>query len=305
MRRVLAVGFCCGIWVGATGCSRSFGERLDQVRELHAQGRYEASLETLRSLMDENPTDPEVNYRFGKSLMQAGEPSLAIWPLQRAAEYPQYAFEASMLLAQATLDSRAPEAAIAAVDVALAIEPDNVEALALRAHADLSADRNADALADVERAAALEPENPALWIPRVLALLAFDRFDEAEAVLKSGPHAAELGEEPASERILARLCLANAGFAVDDGDEKSAEVIYADCLDAYPTDSRVVLSSVGFYDAIGEPERATALLRRSFEETRMKEFGFALSRRMRRLSEGARRDPPATASHANRSRGRV
>jgi tetratricopeptide (TPR) repeat protein len=305
MRRVLALGFCCGIWVGATGCSQSFGDRLNQVRELHAQGRYEGSLEMLRSLMDENPTDPEVNYRFGKSLMEAGEPSLAIWPLQRAAEYPQYAFEASMLLAQATLDSRAPEAAIAAVDVALAIEPDNVEALALRAHASLTAGRDVDALADVERAAALEPGNPALWIPRILALLAFDRFDEAEAVLKTGQHAAELGEEPASERIQARLCLANAGFAVDDGDEKSAEVIYADCLDAYPMDSHVVLSSVGFYDAIGEPERATALLRRTFEETRMKDFGYALSRRMRRLREGARRDPPATASHEKRSSGRV
>jgi len=283
-RPALWLGLLCGILLGTAGCSQSFGDRLNQVRELHAQGRYEASLEMLRALMDEDPTDPEVNYRFGKSLMEAGKPSLAIWPLQRAVESPAYAVEASMLLAEANLYSRTPEDAIAAVDVALAIEPNNVEALALRAHARLKAGHGADALADVERAVALEPDNPALWIPRVLALLEFDRFDEAQAVLDAGRHAAEVGEVPESEQTLARLCLANAGFAVDAGDEWSAEVIYADCLDAYPTDSRVVLDSAGFYDRIGEPERATALLRSTFENTRATEFGRALLRRMRQLS---------------------
>jgi len=283
-RRAVSLSLLCGIVLGAVGCSRSFGDRLDCVRELHAQGRYEASLELLRALMDENPTDPEVNYRFGKSLMQAGKPSLAIWPLQRAVEFPAYALEAGMLLAEAELYSRTPEDAIAAVDLALAIEPNNVEALALRAHASLKAGHGADALADVERAVALEPDHPALWIPRVLVLLEFDRFDEAEAVLDAGRQSAAIGEVPASEQTLARLCLANAGFAVDAGDERSAEVIYADCLDAYPNDSRVVLGGVAFYDRIGEPERATALLRRTFEDTRATEFGRALLRRMRQLS---------------------
>ncbi len=59
--------------------------------------------------------------------------------------------------------------------------------------------------------------------------------------------------------------------------------MFADCLDAYPTDPLVVLQAVDFYDAIDQQERATALLRRTFEETRAPHFGYALSRRVRRL----------------------
>jgi predicted Zn-dependent protease len=288
-----------------TGCPQSFGNRLDRVRELHAQDRYEASLEILRTLMDEDPTDPEVNYLFAKTLMEIGELSLAIWPLQRAVEFPEYAFAANMLLAQATLDSQTPEDAIAAVDVALTIAPDDVEALALRAHARLKAGRYADALADVERAVQLDSDNPAILIPRVLALLEFDRVDEAEAALAGSEHSAEAGGEQASEETQARLCLANAAFAFDDGDQKSAEVIYADCLDAYPNEPLVVLHGVDFYDAIGEPERATALLRRTFEETRATEFGYALLQRVMRSSDAERRVPPDAASREKRTDGRA
>jgi predicted Zn-dependent protease len=197
----------------------------------------------------------------------------------------EYAFDAGMLLAWATLDSRTPGDAIDAVDIALAAEPDNVEALALRAHANFKAARHADALADVERAVGLDPDNPAILIPRVLALLEFERVDEAEAVLGAGEYAVETTEEQMVEETQARLCLTNAAFAVENGDHKSAEVMYADCLDAYPTHQFVVFQAVDFYDAIGQQGRATALLRQVFEETRAAHFGYALSKRVRRLGE--------------------
>jgi predicted Zn-dependent protease len=235
--------------------------------------------------MDEDPTDPEVNYLFGKSLMHTGEPSLAIWPLRRAVKSSAYAFDAGMLLAQATLDSRTPEDSIVAVDFALAAQPDNVEALALRAHAKLKVARHAEALADVERAVELDPGNFAIFVPRVLVLLEFQRVDEAEAVLDAEEHSEETADDPLGEEIQARLCLTNAAFAFGSGDRKSAEVMYADCLDAYPTYQLVVLQVVDFYDAIGQQERATALLRRTFEETRATHFGYALSRRVRRLGD--------------------
>ena len=149
----------CGALVAGTGCPQLSGDPLDEIRGLHARNRYEESLEGLRTLMDEDPTDPEVNYLLGRTLMHTGELSLAIWPLRRAVESPEYAFDAGMLLARATLDSRTPEDAIGAVDIALAVEPDNVEALALRAHANLKAARHADALADVERAVELDSDN--------------------------------------------------------------------------------------------------------------------------------------------------
>ena len=284
-RRVFLLGLLCGVSVAGTGCPQLSGDPLDEIRELQARDRYEESLEDLRTFMDEDPTDLEVNYLFGKALIHTGELSLAIWPLRRAVKSSEYAFDAGMLLARATLDSRTPEDAIGAVDIALAAEPDNVEALALRAHANFKAARHADALADVERAVGLDPDNPAILIPRVLALLEFERVDEAEAVLGAGEYAVETAEEQMVEETQARLCLTNAAFAVENGDHKSAEVMYADCLDAYPTHQFVVFQAVDFYDAIGQQGRATALLRQVFEETRAAHFGYALSKRVRRLGE--------------------
>jgi predicted Zn-dependent protease len=287
-RRAFPVALLCGILIAGTGCPQFSGDPLDKIRGLHARNRYEESLEDLRALMDEDPTDPEVNYLLGKTLVHAGEPSLAIWPLRRAVESSEYAFDAGMLLARATLDSRTPEDAIGAVDIALAVEPDNVEALALRAHANFKAARHADALADVERAVELDSDNLAILVPRVLVLLEFERVDEAEAALNAGKHTVEPTKEQVGEEIQAKLCLTNAAFAVTNGDHKSAEVLYADCLDAYPTHQLVVLHAVDFYDAIGQQERATVLLRRTFEETRATYFGHALARRVRKLGDEER-----------------
>ena len=94
------------------------------------------------------------------------------------------------------------------------------------------------------------------------------------------------------DEVQATLCLTNAAFAVANGDPKSAEVMYADCLYAYPTHRIVVLQAVDFYDAIGQQGRATALLRRTFEETRATHFGYALARRIRLLDDEEQLIPP-------------
>jgi len=246
--------------------------------------------------MDEDPSDPEVNYLFAKTLMQIGEPSLAIWPLRRAVQFPDYAFDAGMMLAWATIGSRTPQDAVDAVDLALAAEPRNVDALALRAHANFKAGHYAAALTDTERALEIDPENLAILVPRVLVLIEFDRFDEAEAALDASKPKSEPGEEPLLEETQARLCLTNADFAFANGDEKNAEVLFADCLDAYPTDPLVVLTAVDFYDAIDEQERATDLLRRTFEDTGSTEFGHALVRRARRLGDEQPHQLPRSAT---------
>ena len=83
-QRVFPLALLCGALVAGTGCPQLSGDPLDEIRGLHARNQYEESLEGLRTLMDEDPTDPEVNYLLGKTLMHTGEPSLAIWPLRRA-----------------------------------------------------------------------------------------------------------------------------------------------------------------------------------------------------------------------------
>jgi len=295
-RRAFSLGLLCGVVAVGTACPPGSSDPLDEIRGLHARNRYEESLEDLRALMDADPSDPEVNYLFAKTLMQIGEPSLAIWPLRRAVQFPDYAFDAGMMLAWATIGSRTPQDAVDAVDLALAVEPANVDALALRAHANFKAGHYAAALTDTERALEIEPENRAILVPRVLVLIEFDRFDEAEAALDAGNPKAEPGEEPLLEETQARLCLTNADFAFDNGDAKNAEVLFADCLDAYPTDPLVVLTAVDFYDAIDEQERATDLLRRTFEDTGSTEFGHVLVRRARRLGNERPHDSPRSSA---------
>jgi predicted Zn-dependent protease len=296
-RRAFALGLLGGVLVVGTACPLGSGDPLDEIRGLHARSRYEESLDDLRALMDEDPSDPEVNYLFAKTLMQIGEPSLAIWPLRRAVQFPDHAFDAGMMLAWATLGTRTPQEAVDAVNLALAAEPGNVDALALRARANIKAGHYADALTDTERVLEIDPDNPAILVPRVLVLIEFNRIDEAEAVLDASNQKLESGEDQMLEETQARLCLTNADFAFDHGDQKNAEVMFADCLDAYPTDPLVVLAVVDFYDAIDEPERGTDLLRRTFEDTRSTEFGHALARRARRLGNEAPHHPPRSAIH--------
>jgi len=295
-RRAFAIALVGGAIGIGTACPQPSDGSLEGIRALHAQERYGASLAQLQALMDEDPTDPEVNYLYGKALMETGEYARAIWALRRAAESTEYAFDAGMLLAQATLDSATPDQTIAAVDIALAAKPDDVGALALRAQAYLHADHPAKALADVERAIELDPDHPAILVPRVLALLALERVDEAEAVLDATERESDTAERPDGEEIQARLCLTDAALASDRGDDKSAEVMYADCLDAYPAAPLVVLQVADFYDSIGRPEHATALLRRTFEETRAARFGWALARRFHNRAREVQPDlPPAGA----------
>jgi predicted Zn-dependent protease len=269
-----------------SGCPQLSRTALDEIRALHEQGRYEESIEDLRVLMDADPSDPEVNYLFGGALMHSGDISLAIWSLRKAVESQQYAVDAGRMLAQAMLDSRAAESAIDVLDRVLELEPDNLDALALRAHANLETAHYAEALVDVERAVEIDPDHRGILVPRVLTLLEFERVDEAEAVLAAAEYPPEVAGELERDGVLARLCLANAAMTFESGDRESAEVLYRDCLDAYPSQPRVVLQAVDFYSAIGQPDRATELLRRAFEETRAKTFGYALTRRASRSGDG-------------------
>ena len=77
-RWVLLLALFCGALVVGIGCPQGSDDLLERVRGLHARNQHAEALEDLRALMDEDPTDFEVNYLFGKSLMHTGEPSLAI-----------------------------------------------------------------------------------------------------------------------------------------------------------------------------------------------------------------------------------
>ena len=128
-------------------------------RQLHDQGRYAASLEPLRALLEDRPDDPEVHYLYGVALRRTGESGLAVWSLQRASQDPAWEVAAGMELAAAALANHSFPAAIKAATRILESDPDHAPALSIRGAAYLG-DRTQPeaALADFERLLELNPE---------------------------------------------------------------------------------------------------------------------------------------------------
>ena len=108
---------------------------LIEIREQHAAGNFEATIEPLRQLLDADSKNPELNRLYGTALLAIGRPSLAVWPLQRASEDPEYAVLAGIQLAAAQLQSSSVNDAAASAGRVLELEPDNLPALTLRARA--------------------------------------------------------------------------------------------------------------------------------------------------------------------------
>ena len=85
--------------VGGVGCGGDIESRMTEVRALQDVGQFSASIEELREILTISPDLPEANYRLGLALVQTGEPSRAVWPLQKAAESSDYGITAGVLLA--------------------------------------------------------------------------------------------------------------------------------------------------------------------------------------------------------------
>jgi len=301
--RTFVPALCCVLALLATACSRGPEARLAEIRELQEEKRFADSLNPLRQLVEDEPGLLEAHFLLGKALMQTGELSLAIWPLRRAVVDPEYTVDAGLMMAHAMVNGRSPDDAINAIEQVLAVEPDNVEALTLRARANMTTPNKEDVLRDIDRVLALDPDNVQALIPRALALIQLSRVEEAREALKLASEKMGSTDKAVSDSMRGRLCIANGMFALEDGDQEAAEVIYADCIEAYPTNDLVVPEAVSFYDKIEKPERATEVLEHAFEESRSAYFRSALAQRMKQLGneeeeerlirEGAEEQPSA------------
>jgi tetratricopeptide (TPR) repeat protein len=277
-------GIAIGLALLGLACG-SPQDPLDEIRELHRDGRFAESVDRLRALVDEDPSQAETNLLLGVALLRTGNGGLAIWPLRRAAESPEHAVRAGLLLTQAMLESRTAPDAVTAVDRVLAIEPDNVNALALRMQAYLAIGRLEDAMTDIHRILDLDPENLAVLVPRVTTLISMQRIDEAETALETARERLESAEEGVAPSMLARLCIARGLFTFEKGEPEAAEVQYGECLEQFPTDPLAVTEASAFYQRIGEPERATEILEQAFEISGSTVFRMALARRKGALGD--------------------
>ena len=70
----------------SVGCGGDIESRMAEVRALQNVGQFKGSIEELREILTVSPDLAEANYRLGLALVQTGESSRAVWPLQKASE---------------------------------------------------------------------------------------------------------------------------------------------------------------------------------------------------------------------------
>ena len=101
-------------------------------REVHAlqdATQFAASVQPLREILAEHPDHPEANMLLGVALVQTGQPSLAVWSLEKAAASAEYGVESGLLLASAFVAIQAYEDAVRAVDRVLERDPAQTQAM--------------------------------------------------------------------------------------------------------------------------------------------------------------------------------
>jgi tetratricopeptide (TPR) repeat protein len=241
------------------GCGGDIDGRMAEVRALQDVGQHEASIDELRQILAIAPDHPEATYRLGVALMQTGEPSRAVWALEKATEFKEYAISASLLLASAHFSQQNFEAAIRAADRAIELDPQRHAALRLRARANVGAGRLEDALIDTELLLEAYPDDYGVYA--IYATVLDDLAEVAHDKLK------QLALEGDDGSNAHRGCLAPAIFQRDQRqDIERAGALFDDCTERFPTNAFVIGEAMRFYDGTNQSEKATKLIRRAVEE---------------------------------------
>jgi tetratricopeptide (TPR) repeat protein len=151
LSRGALAAFCLAGLTLSVGCAGDIESRMAEVRALQDVGQFNASIEELRDILTVSPDLPEANYRLGLALVQTGEPSRAVWPLQKASESAEYEIQAGILLASTHFQTKNFDESVRAATRVLEVDPDRVAALRLRSQANLSARRLEESLEDATR----------------------------------------------------------------------------------------------------------------------------------------------------------
>jgi tetratricopeptide (TPR) repeat protein len=264
-----AFRFCGLAAIGALAlslaCAEDPEDSIAEIRALQASGRYRETVDRLRALVDEDPDRAETNFLLGKALYRTHEFGLAVWPLRRAKESPEYAVDAGLLMADMKLRFGESREALAILDEIMEVGPDRVEPRLRRSWAYLRVGRHEDALADLDQVEVIEPGNVEVVVPRAMALIGLERYDEAAELLDAALEQLEGAEPMVRQGRAAGLCGAGAALEFESGDREVAEAKFNACFEQYPTDTVLVAAAIDFFDHVGKHERATEILREAFE----------------------------------------
>jgi tetratricopeptide (TPR) repeat protein len=247
-----------------SACQDSIGERLDKAFELQESGQLELSILALQKINRDDPTNEQVNFLLGTSLVQSDRRKRAIPHLEEAAASDRYAIPAGLLLASTQYRIKAYEDAIQSSEQVLEIDSTNLTAIYTLGLSYLAADRPDDALKQAIRILEVKPGAQNAIILQGSALVHLHRAAEAEAIwLALRRQTAAAGNPNDSARACAELAL----FYQSQMNYSRAEEIYTGCLIDYPTHAYLHDSASDFYVMRSQPARAIAVHRQAVESS--------------------------------------
>ena len=263
--------------VGMIGCGES--RDLQSLRQAIDQGRPGEAIPSIEALLDEHPDDLELNRIYGLALFAGGNPSLALWPLNKVLESGEAQPQDYIVTASAHLKGGSPTEAVEVAGEILDQYPDLLEALEIRVAAYRQLNQMAAALEDVEFILERRPDNFKHQINRLELLFTLERAEEeieaAIAVAKGAMDGSMLAEE-----WEVRFCALDASFGferAEEGHVEKASQGWDTCLEEYPAEPLIVNEAVGFYDGLGNFSRSREILEVAIEAApQVADFRFAL-----------------------------
>jgi tetratricopeptide (TPR) repeat protein len=245
------------------GCAGSVEDRIAEVRALQDAGQFNESVEPLRKLLQTEPDQPEANFLLGLALVQTGQPSLAVWPLEKAANDPGQAVPAGLLLASTFLALQSHEDAVRIATKVIERDPERTQAIKIRAQALLGAGQREEALKDTLRLRELVPDDYQSLLVHATILAELDRLEESEKAHEELEAVAAKSGDPST---VARGCLARAAFYKDNlKDDARAEAHYKTCLEKSPNDGLALRLIAQFFDERQRSAEATAIWEKALE----------------------------------------
>jgi len=246
----------------AVGCKSRVDPRLATVYDLQESGHLLQSIVRLHEVLAEDAYDPEANFLLGIALVQTGQLTVAIAPLQIATDSELYTVPAGLLLASTQFRTMAYQDAIHTSDRILEIDPDNLTALFTRAQSHLGMGHAEEALAHANLLLEYRPDAQNAIIMKAGALVTLDRYDEAESIWL------ELREKRAATGTpnqAASACAQLARFYRNLGNSERADATYVECLEEFPTHAYLQKSASDFYIRLDRPERAIEIYERAVD----------------------------------------
>ena len=260
-RLAVAVCFIAAVTLAA-GCGGSVDARLAEIQALQDAGDFSSSVEPLRGILASDPDHAQANYLLGVALVQTRQPSLAIWPLRKAAQDSEFAVPSGLLLASTLSQMQGYEEAVKAADSVLRVDADSVYALQIRANSHIGMGKHDDALLDAERVLELQPESTQAFALKAMALTKLDRIDDALATIETLNEKAKAGEDPG---VAMQACVALATFHREQKMD-AAESVILDCNTRFPGEPTVLREADAYYDSLEQPDKATALWQQAVEQ---------------------------------------